>query len=551
MTQKKIIKNMFIRYFDYLSPRVTFYYKGYLSHSSILSGLLSIISIVFIILISVNYVLAIILKLEPNTYYFRSFIEDAGAFQFNTSSLFHFISNVKNVRGITTNEKFDFTTFNIIGAQTYIDNYLSEEKRYKIFGGDYWLYGYCDKKINTFKLDSLITYDFFEKGACIKKYYNSMEKKYYEIGDPNFVWPEIAYGSFNNHNKIYGIFIQRCKNITINEILGEGIQCKNDEEFEQYFNMEGSNVMHLYFINNYINVGDYETPNNQYFYRIETPLNNEQYSSNDINISPTLVKSHDGLFYDHIREDVSYMYDRNDVYIGTKNGKNIFISYCFFLKNIMEYYERTYKKIQDLISCIGGVNQTITIIALYLNFLYNKFVILSDTELLLHSSIHIEKKNQRDVMRQNKIKNKNKELEHDISIKEKKKNNERKEINKKVKIKNESTDISKSNININKVEKNVNNNSWDITKLNNLTINQEYFDGRKKRINFCKYIFYKLTCQKKYKHFQIYETFRTKIISEEHLIKNHLNIYKLLKITEKKRYLKRGSYQLKDLIRLV
>ena len=32
----------------------------------------------------------------------------------------------------------------------------------------------------------------------------------------------------------------------------------------------------------------------------------------------------------------------------------------------------------------------------------------------------------------------------------------------------------------------------------------------------------------------MYENFRIKIISEEHLIKNHLNIYNLLKVTEKK-----------------
>ena len=43
--------------------------------------------------------------------------------------------------------------------------------------------------------------------------------------------------------------------------------------------------------------------------------------------------------------------------------------YCFFLKNIQEYYERTYKRIQDVISSIGGINQAITIIAIYLNYI--------------------------------------------------------------------------------------------------------------------------------------------------------------------------------------
>ena len=41
------------------------------------------------------------------------------------------------------------------------------------------------------------------------------------------------------------------------------------------------------------------------------------------------------------------------------------------------------------------------------------------------------------------------------------------------------------------------------------------------------------------------------MISEEHIIRNHLNIYNLLKITEKKRKNKINSYHLKDLINLI
>ena len=90
---------MFIRNLDYLSPYVTFYYKGNLSHSSIFSGILSIISITFIIVLAVYYILDIIKKTSPNTFYFNNFIEDAGAFHLNQTSLFHFIKSVKNYKG--------------------------------------------------------------------------------------------------------------------------------------------------------------------------------------------------------------------------------------------------------------------------------------------------------------------------------------------------------------------------------------------------------------------------------------------------------------------
>ena len=71
----------------------------------------------------------------------------------------------------------------------------------------------------------MINYNFFEKSACIKKYYSKKSKKYYDIRDTIFEWPEIAYGTFNENNKVYGLFIQKCNNDTIKEILGEEYQC--------------------------------------------------------------------------------------------------------------------------------------------------------------------------------------------------------------------------------------------------------------------------------------------------------------------------------------
>jgi hypothetical protein len=69
-----------------------------------------------------------------------------------------------------------------------------------------------------------------------------------------------------------------------------------------------------------------------------------------MNFNPVLIRSHDGLVFDHITEDISYTFDRNDVYIKSYEGINTYIGYCFFLKNTREYYERIYKRIQDLFS---------------------------------------------------------------------------------------------------------------------------------------------------------------------------------------------------------
>ena len=76
----------------------------------------------------------------------------------------------------------------------------------------------------------------------------------------------------------------------------------------------------------------------------------------------------------------------------------------------MSYYERSYKRIQDVISSIGGINQVITIISFYINSFYNNYIVIRDTENLLFSSIDSEnyRRNKRDYKN---LKNKIKEIE--------------------------------------------------------------------------------------------------------------------------------------------
>ena len=383
-------------------------------------------------------------------------------------------------------------------------------------------------------------------------------------------------------NKLYGLYVQKCSDDILYQILGDGYNCKNDSEIDYYFDsLRGGRIMHFYFVNNYINILDYDNPINKFIYRMETPLYKEQYSTNSININPVLVRTHNGLILDNIKDDVTYMLDRNDVYISERKGANMYMAYCFFLKNNKEYYERTYKRIQEVISSIGGINQAITIIAIYLNYLYNNYVVLSDTEMLLHSLIHTEKKNHRKKSIElrnlnNRIKETPKEKK--INSNDIKKSSDQRKFGetidnraKKNKTENniaifhQNIDIIKHNTN--KTENNIsytkdqlNNKVEDLTMDNGELGKRKNFekmktfkdyDRYKSEKSFCNYLCFFISCSKKKRFFKVYQDFRIKIISEEHLIRNHLNIYNLLKITEKKRHIRRNSYHLDDLMNLV
>lgn len=366
---------MLFKHLDFLSPSITFYYKGFLSHTSILSAIISIISIVIIINFALFYSFDIFKRKIYHSIFYRNFINDTGIVKLDPSSLFHFVNYAQIINGVLVYDIFDFSKFNIIGANIYLNSYLDLGKEINNF--DHWIYGYCEKDFNTDV--ELFSYSFYEKSACVKSFYNSSEGKYYNKGDPKFAWPEISYGTNNNTNKIYGLYVHKCNNKTIKNILGDDYICKSDYEINNFFNISNPRIINLYFFNNYINILNYKYPNNQFLYRSEISFKKDQIIQSDLIFDPVLVRSHDGYIFDHIREDISYKFERNDVYYQSNEGTDIYTGFGLFLTNTREYYERVYKKVQDLFSQIGGIFEIIKIFAIYINSFFNNYIVLADT----------------------------------------------------------------------------------------------------------------------------------------------------------------------------
>ena len=546
---------MFFKRLDYLSPSITFYHKGYLSHSSILSGILSIISMILILILTLYFSLEIVQRRNPTIFSYSTFVEDAGIFAMNSSNLFHFIS-MSSVLTNFANDGINFNYFRIIGLEVYYETYLYSKN---IRDYNHWLYGRCNNNTDTQGISNIITYDFFEKSACIRKFFSTKDQKYYDTDDPKFKWPVIAHGSYNPNYTIYNIIIESCKEDTVDLILGEGNHCKESELNEMIQEYSYFGEANIYFINNYINIINYEKPNKQFFFSTQVMLYDNEYSANELNFNPVQIKTHNGLIFDNIEKESFLIYERNDAFTAAKDGNDIFTAYIFWLKNTMIFHERDYKRLQDAISNIGGIYQFITIVAIYINFLFNNYIVLSDTETLLNSSILTERtisiKNE---IERKRTRQKLRELKNEKIINKLFDNmNYSMENPKNKKIKNSKRDnnLSKTNNNnnmcITSTDKiNSDNNKIDTSKIKYLNKFNNKAE-REKDKNFCGFLLFKCSFEKKENIFKVYNEFRKKMISEEHLIKNHLNIYNLLRVTERKRFHKKVSYQLKDVINLV
>ena len=144
-------------------------------------------------------------------------------------------------------EGVDFTYFRIIGYNINFNIYVEDRNLSKY---DHWLYGPCNNENDTVGISHLIKYDFFEKSACIKKYFNSKEQKYFDTFNPNFKYPEMAHGTYNADKKLYVISIEKCEKETLKEILGHRHHCKNIDEINEFIGQNSG--AHLYFIDHYV-----------------------------------------------------------------------------------------------------------------------------------------------------------------------------------------------------------------------------------------------------------------------------------------------------------
>ena len=147
---------------------------------------------------------------------------------------------------------------------------------------------------------------------------------------------------------IYNIYIQNCNENLVGEASGNDFQCKNITEINQYLQAPKlQKMIHLYFLDHYINNSDYRNPNKPYFSRLETPFELEHYTVNILKFNPSLIKTDHGIIVEKIKEELSYAYDRNEELIKEKGANDdIYACYSFIFKNVMIESERKYKRIQ-------------------------------------------------------------------------------------------------------------------------------------------------------------------------------------------------------------
>ena len=372
---------MFLKKFDWISPPITLFFRGENSHVSIYSGILSIIAYVLVVVATIYYALEFINRESPKAYFFTRYVEDAGTFPVNSTQMFHFIQ----VSDPNTNEKvpLDFAAFRIVGFDdAYSDNYMDDPGIVKT--KNHWVYGKCNNSSDTKGISYLIDQKYYEESACIRKYYDATKGKYFETNEEGFRWPVILKGCSNPERTYYGIIMQRCD--MANQFLKEqGPACKTSSEIDAVVNSVSFNFQ---IIDHYADMLNYEMPFTKYFYEVTSSITANNFIIQHLNFNPAKMLTHNGFFFDNQVREEAYFFTQNekqtiiesDVQKQNRTTNGCLIGVYYWMQNTLQYYERNYDRVQDVLSDIGGISSIVLTIVAIINLLIHNFIVILDTE---------------------------------------------------------------------------------------------------------------------------------------------------------------------------
>ena len=504
---------MFLYHLDILSSPIAIYYNNREKHSSLFSVFLSFIIYIVVLFLTIYLFIDFLNRKYPSTFFYKTIVENTGKIYLNETDFFHFVN-------INSQESYD-----------NIDNYvvvgfISNSSNYNEFGSsniDYWLYEKCEESDSKNFVGKLNKTQ-FNRGLCIKKYYNSSEEKFYNKNESKFEYPYDLNGIESEDHLFYVIGIFSC-NFELKNFKPNNCFITNDNE-----DLLSGDTAILYLSSAFPDLENYTYPIKGKINSFSSNIRSIFTSSKSLIFHSLKVSSDDGIFFHRIINYYSLVLDSQE----SKMNYEIKPSTLFFIQigNDIDYYKRFYSKLQDIFARIGGMVGTIIVIVKEIHeVLYYKFRLLYDFNDLIFKEI--DKKNKNDKKRDSNFSSsripillqKSNIFQSKFKLNKNNNNNEysRRFMNKHYN--KYTSNISNHNTNNSNIKKETNNNNILNYKSENNTINFHNMKNTYKNLNYSIYVKNFFSCvdnENNYSH-QIFHS-RTNILSESRFLSNFLNI---------------------------
>ena len=379
---------------DFLSPKITFFYKGRDSHISQIGGLLSSIFLALLILFIINFCVQII---NPQISSLLIYEQTMSDYKYNISIDYAGISHFIQMYGDSSSGWFeDFNNKNIIiyGIKENINIYDNDnENEIDLYKTEHWVYDKCknipDINKNLFENISKIIKD-YTKTICIRFYYDPYQQKYYQVGFEGYVPPNLETNLLTEKKYFYKIIVEKCFN---NSIFNDKFHfvCNSENEIKKYINLYDDII--LYFSNNQILPKNKNNPFEKYFFSVSSGIQTKTCFEKNIIFSPISLRSENNIFRSK-KEFLSYSLKniyQNDKYIG-KELKAIGAFNFYFINNLI-IYQRKYFSILDALSHLGGFSHLLFFIFQLFNYVISRYTIIENTKDLFKINTGIDPNN--------------------------------------------------------------------------------------------------------------------------------------------------------------
>ena len=290
-------------YIDFLSPPITLYHLENRTHTSKMGGFFVIVILSLII----SYISFLLYQLINHkniiSIFYKQFQLEREYYSFNSSSLFNFIKFFSPENGGYF-DKYDSKYIRIYTTYAHSNYSDSNLDLY-----DHWVFDTCEnndiKDLNSSLFSNVVN---FTNSACIRYYYNSKEKKYYSLGDENFLWPFLENGISQSDNIYLTTIVQKCSNYSvIKELLGV---CPTQKEIDDHLNKYFE--IYLYFTDIHVDPSNYKYPIKKYLQIIKTPIGTQNtFIENHIHYSPLKIRTREGSIFGTIKDINSFYFDFN------------------------------------------------------------------------------------------------------------------------------------------------------------------------------------------------------------------------------------------------
>ena len=371
---------MFFEQVDFLSPKITLFYKYKKRHSSPIGGILTSLMIIICFYFTLKFLITLFIYNTPSVIFYRKYEKDVLKYSFDSSSIAHLIwlNNINN------------SSFNsIINTKAIRVILLADDNNYEadtsnLINYEHWVYDSCEKNDFNNYQDILSNDEYINdnhkdisNAICIRYYYNKTEKKYYSSNTNNsFKYPYLEHGISNKNNTILSIIIEKCTNNSItNIIFGD---CANEEYIHKYLSEHNSAYFQI--LDHQVDLNDYYSPIHSYFMGISSfLLHNNAYEVNNIKLSPLLIRSYQNIVSDDYIEKNTVIVDNTQNTIIHSYNK-ILLKYLFCIQNYKQIYQREYKDLFDAFSSIGGIVQFFYYVFYIINYFYNDYILILNTQ---------------------------------------------------------------------------------------------------------------------------------------------------------------------------